>query len=147
MKVAIVGTSSNLTENEERDVRQFVSMILKDYDPLTTTIISGGAKGVDSLAQEIALLQHFAVKPIFPIGIGTKANLARNSEIATECDDLFCITIPYYKDCDRKQCYHHKPLGDHQKTAGCYTMNKALEMNKKCRLLVTPKRIEEVKNE
>jgi len=26
-------------------------------------------------------------------------------------------------------------------------MNKALEMNKKCRLLVTPKRIVEIKNE
>ena len=77
LKVAIVGTSHSLTENEERDVRQFVSMILKDYDPLTTTIISGGAKGVDSIAQEIALLQHFAVKPIFPMGIGTKANFSK----------------------------------------------------------------------
>ncbi len=143
MKVAIVGTSHNMTENEERDVRQFVSIILKDYDPFTTTIISGGAEGVDSIAQVIALLQHFAVKPIFPMGIGTKANLTRNLEIATECDELFCISIPVHD----KKCYHHKPLQDHQKTAGCWTMNKALEMNKKCRLLVTPKRIVEIKNE
>jgi hypothetical protein len=125
-----------MTENEERDVRQFVAMILKDYDPLTTTIVSGGAKGVDSTAQEIALLQRFAVKPIFPMGIGTKANLARNLEIAEECDQLFCITIPVHD----KKCYHHKPPQDHQKTAGCWTMNKALEMNKPCRLLITPKR-------
>ncbi len=125
-----------MTENEERDVRQFVAMILKDYDPLSTTIVSGGAKGVDSTAQEIALLQRFAVKPIFPIGIGTKANLARNLEIANECDELFCISIPVHD----KKCYHHKPPQEHQKTAGCWTMNKALEMNKPCRLLVTPKR-------
>jgi len=143
MKVAIVGTSHNMTENEERDVKQLVIMILKDYDPLTTTIISGGAKGVDSIAQEIALLQHFAVKPIFPMGIGTKANLSRNLEIATECDELFCISIPVHD----KKCYHHKPSQEHQKTAGCWTMNKALDMNKKCRLLVTPKRNEEIKNE
>ena len=96
MKVAIVGTSHNMTENEERDVRQFVSIILKDYDPFTTTIITGGAEGVDSIAQVIALLQHFAVKPVFPMGIGTKANLARNLEIATECDELFCISIPVH---------------------------------------------------
>ena len=136
MKLAIVGTSHAMTENEERDVRQFVAMILKDFDPQTTTIVSGGAKGVDNTAQEIALLQGFAVKPIFPMGFGTKANLARNVEIANECDQLFCISIPVHD----KECYHHKPPQDHQKTAGCYTMNKALELNKPCRLLVTPKR-------
>jgi len=136
MKIAIVGTSHDMTENEERDVRQFVAMILKDFDPQTTTIVSGGAKGVDNTAQEIALLQGFAVKPIFPMGFGKKANLARNVEIAKECDQLFCISIPVHD----KECYHHKPPMDHQKTAGCYTMNKALEMNKPCRLLVTPKR-------
>lgn len=26
----------------------------------------------------------------------------------------------YYEKSDRKKCYHHKPLGEHQKTAGCY---------------------------
>lgn len=140
MKIAIVGTSHDMTENEERDVRQFVSMILKDYDPMTTTIITGGAKGVDSIASEIAHLQRFAVKPIFPIGFGEKANLARNMEIANECEQLFCITIPYYKDSDRKKCYHHKPLGDHQKTAGCYTLDKAKNQNKPVKLIVTPKR-------
>jgi hypothetical protein len=136
MKVAIVGTSHNMTENEERDVRQLCCMILKDFDPMKTTIITGGAKGVDSTAQEIALGLMYAVKPIFPIGFGTKANLARNLEIAKECDKLFCISIPFHE----KKCYHHKPPQDHEKTAGCWTMNKALELNKPCRLLVTPNR-------
>lgn len=136
MKVAIVGTSHNMTENEVRDVRQCVSMILKDYDPITTTIVTGGAKGVDSIAQEIALLQRFAVKPIFPLGIGEKHNLARNIEIAKDCDQLFCISIPVHD----KECYHHKPPQKHEKTAGCYTLQKALEMNKPVKLIVTPKR-------
>ena len=137
MQVAIVGTSHAMTENEERDVQQFIAMILKDFDPKTTTIISGGAKGVDTMAQEGALLQGFAVKPIFPMGFGKEANLARNRQIAEECDQLFCISIPMHD----KACYHHKPVrDDHQKTAGCYTMNKALEMNKTCRLLITPQR-------
>lgn len=138
--VAIVGTSHNMTENEERDVRQTVAFILKDYKPTETTIVTGGAKGVDTIAQEIALSNGFAVKPIFPMGVGWEYNRARNIEIAKECDELFCITIPYYKDTDRKKCYHHTPNADHHKTAGCFTMNKALEMKKLCKLMVTPKR-------
>lgn len=136
MKIAIVGTSHAMTENEERDVRQLCGVILKDYDPTQTTIITGGAKGVDSIAQEIALGLRFAIKPIFPMGIGTKANLARNLEIAKECNELFCISIPVHD----KKCYHHDPPQDHEKTAGCWTMNKVLELNKLCRLLVTPNR-------
>lgn len=140
MNVAIVGTSHKMTENEERDVRQTISHILNDFDPATTTIVTGGAVGVDTLAQEIALMKFFAVRPEIPMGIGWDANKARNIEIANQCEKLFCITIPYYKDCGREQCYHHKPLGDHQKTAGCWTMNKALGMLKPCKLFVTPKR-------
>ncbi len=136
MNIAIVGTSHAMTENEERDVKQFCATILKDFDPTQTTIVTGGAKGVDTIAGNVALLNHFAYKPIFPIGFGTKANLARNLEIANECDKLFCISIPVHE----KKCYHHDPPQEHEKTAGCYTMNKALELNKPCRLLVTPKR-------
>lgn len=136
MKVAIVGTSHNMTENEERDVRQFCAMILQDFDPTQTTVVTGGAKGVDSIAGNVALLNRFAYKPIFPMGFGTKANLARNMEIANECDKLFCISIPVHE----KKCYHHDPPQEHEKTAGCWTMKKALELNKPCRLLVTPNR-------
>ncbi len=136
MKIAIVGTSHAMTENEEREVRQFCAMILKDFDPTQTTIVTGGAKGVDSIAGNVALLNHFAYKPLFPMGVGWEANKRRNIEIADECDKLFCISIPVHD----KKCYHHNPPQDHEKTAGCYTMNKALEMDKPCRLLVTPNR-------
>jgi len=54
MKVAIVGTSHSMNDNEVSDVRQLCFMILKDFDPTQTTIITGGAKGVDTTAQEIA---------------------------------------------------------------------------------------------
>ena len=91
MKIAIVGTSKDLSENEDRDIRQQITLILKDYDPYTTTIITGGAKGVDTIASEVALLVHFAVKPIFPLGIGWEFNKTRNMQIAEECDILFCL--------------------------------------------------------
>ena len=138
--VAIVGTSYNMTENEERDVRQTIAFILKDYNPNETTIISGGAKGVDTLAKQIAESQGFNVKTIPPKGEGWEFNRARNIEIANQCDELFCISIPYYKNTDRIRCYHHTPHGDHQKTAGCFTMNKALEQKKLCKLIVTQQR-------
>ena len=132
MHIAIVGTSHSLSENEEQDIRQLITSILKDYDPIETTVITGGAKGVDSIAQEIALGLMFAVKPIFPKGFGTKANLARNLEIAKECDKLFCISVPVH----HQKCYHHDPHQDHEKTAGCWTLKKTSELNKPCKLLV-----------
>jgi len=140
MKVAIVGTSHNMTENEERDVRQTVSAILKKYDPSETTIITGGAKGVDTIAGNIALTNMFAIQPILPMGIGWKYNKVRNIEIANQCNELYCITIPYYKNCKRKKCYHHKSLQDHQKTAGCYTLRKAEDQKKPVTLIVTQRR-------
>lgn len=132
MKLAIVGTSVDLSENEDRAIREKITLILKDYAPLETTIISGGAKGVDSIAQEMALVLGFAVKPILPLGIGWKFNKARNIEIAEECDKLICITVPVHTE----KCYHHAKLEDHQKTAGCYTLKKAKEMNKPCELII-----------
>jgi len=132
VNVAIVGSSHINTTKEDFDVRQSCETILKEFVPIETTIITGGAKGVDSIAQEIGLLNGFAVKPIFPMGIGTKANLQRNIEIAKECDQLFCISIPTHN----KKCYHHFPPQDHEKTAGCWTLDKAKQAGKKCKLII-----------
>ena len=136
MKLAIVGTSVDLSENEDRDIRQIVALILKDYVPLETTIISGGAKGVDTIAHEIALPLGFAVKPILPLGIGWKFNKARNIEIAEECDELICISVPVHT----QKCYHHVEPQNHEKTAGCWTLKKVKEMKKPQQLVVIPSR-------
>lgn len=137
MKVAIVGTSRTLSDNEDRDARQIISMILDDYNPKTTTIISGGAKGIDTMAVEIAYAKHFDhIVTHNPEKPEKKYYLERNVKIALGCDVLFCITTPTHD----KKCYHHDPIQDHEKTAGCYTMNKALLQKKNCKLIVTPKR-------
>jgi len=63
MKVAIVGTSIDLTDDEERDVRQFIAMILKNrYSNSDDIVITGGASGVDSLAFEVARGLFFKTK-------------------------------------------------------------------------------------
>ena len=133
MKIAIVGSSHIKSELQENSIRNEIEKILKNFVPSETTIVSGGAKGVDTIAGNVALINGFAYKPIFPIGFGTEANLARNLEIAKECDQLFCISTPVHN----KKCYHHDKLEEHEKTAGCWTLKKALELNKPCRLIIS----------
>ena len=138
--LAIVGTSKALSDNEERDIRQKITSILKSYIPIETTIISGGAKGVDKIAFEIALQLGFAIKYYNPMiaeweqdGVGYKQ---RNIEIANDCNELFCITTQVHD----MECYHHNPPANHQKTAGCYTLNLARCSGKKVTLYVTSSR-------
>lgn len=135
MKVAIVGTSINLTDDEERDVRQFCAMIIKDHPP-DSIIISGSAQGVDSIAIEVARGLGYTTKQFYPKEKKWDDYKERNLLIAKKCDKLFCVTIPTRI----QKCYHHRPKQDHEKTAGCWTMKKALDLQKPCRLLVTPSR-------
>jgi len=133
MKIAIVGTSV-LTGDEEIKVRLLCQKILKQYNPLETTVISGGAQGVDSIATTVALCNNFAVREYFPIAFGWKGFKKRNLEMAEACDKLYCITTPV----KTQKCYHHKRKPqDHEKTAGCWTMLKVKELDKPCKLMLT----------
>jgi len=142
MKVAIVGTSHALTENEERDIRQFCAMVLKEEH--TDILVSGGARGVDSIAEEVAQGLGIQLEVHLPKSMKWEDYKKRNIEIAESCDKLICITTPVHD----KKCYHHKQLievvetrvPEHQKTAGCWTMKEALKLNKECKLLITPER-------
>ena len=138
MKIAIVGTSSNLSENQERDMRQYIATVLQKYDVENDIIISGGAPGVDSIALEIAENLGFEVLPFDPIKRGWKYYKKRNIEIAKECDELHCFSIPVKSE----KCYHHDEPMEHEKTAGCYTAQKASALRKFCQLIVIPDREE-----
>lgn len=136
MKVAIVGTSANLTENEERDLRQSIAQVLKPYDTDDTVIISGGGKGVDVIAVEIAEGLGFDTVVYYPRDPKWNYYKKRNLQIAEECDVLYCFSIPVHKI----KCYHHDTLMDHEKTAGCWTLSKVYGMGKFCKLVVVPTR-------
>jgi len=142
--VAIVGTSVNFTENEERDVPQFIAMILSKYQTSDTIIISGDAKGVDSIALEVAKglgfktdLYKTEINEWMP-SHGKIGYKKRNLQIANDCDELHCISVPVHKT----KCYHHDEPQEHEKTAGCWTACKVFEMDKPCQLLVVPNRNE-----
>src|SRR3990172_10700393 len=129
-KVAFVGASEIFTDDEERDVRQFCERTIKTF-PSNVVIISGGAEGVDKIAIEIAKKLGYETQVYSPkkkkweppTKDGYKA---RNTQIANECNELFCIAAPYH----HVKCYHHEKPQDHEKTAGCFTLNLAQIQNK-----------------
>jgi len=137
MRVAIVGTSHILTENEERDIQQALGYIMNQYGE-GDEIISGGAKGVDTMAIELAHSHRLDTCIIHPKSNDLEGYKQRNFKIAEMCDKLYCVTTPLRPHAQK--CYHHTPPAKHTKTGGCWTMKMALKLNKECRLLITPKR-------
>lgn len=59
--------------------------------PLGTTIVSGGAEGVDKTAENTAIKEGFAVDIKLPKRWGRTALLARNQDIVGACDYLIAF--------------------------------------------------------
>jgi len=145
VKLAIVG-ASKLTENCERDARQICAYIMQyqSYLPKINTVISGGAKGVDTVAIEVAKGLGLKTEVFLPEinkweGPGGKHGYKyRNLQIVNACDKLYCITVPFHKI----ECYHHggKKTITHEKTAACWTMERAIDAGKEVKFFVTTDR-------
>lgn len=130
MKLAIVGVSKIYTDWEERDITQLIAHIIRNEQP--DLIISGGADGVDKIAIQVAKGLGYETKEYYPEAMTWPGYKVRNKRIANECDKLYCISIPVHN----KKCYHHKPAQDHQKTAGCWTLNMARSLQKEVKFLM-----------
>jgi len=137
MRMAVVG-ASRLTEHEERDIRQHLAFIFKqlmdEYEDLT--IISGGAKGVDSIAEELAK-QMGIPTTIFRPEVeewdptsGMIGYKSRNLQIVNECDELYCFPCAIRDT----PCYHCK-TGKHQVSGACWTMHRAMTAGKPIHLI------------
>ena len=130
--IAIVGTTVSLTDDEKLNMKKKItSILLKPYPP-NTVIISGGAKGVDTIALEIAKDMGFETQQYKPEKEKWKYYKKRNLQIAKDCDELYCFSVSVKK----VKCYHHNPPQNHEKTAGCWTAIKALELEKSCQLVI-----------
>lgn len=129
MNVAIVGTSHIHTDKERSGIAQLCGHIINHFDKEKTIIISGGAEGVDTIAINMASGLGYITEVFKPTRPYKPFYLERNREIARACTDLFCISIPKHTT----KCYHHPLPQDHEKTAGCYTMNEALKLGRNCR--------------
>ena len=102
--------------------------ILSRYDKLTTTIVHGGAVGVDSWAGRIAKDKGFEVLVFMPKGIGWQYYKPRNLLIANKCDKVYSIALSLAYN--GKKCYHCAKVGkdnNHFKTAGCWTAQRCKE--------------------
>jgi len=129
-KIAIVGTSQLKTRQED----QIRDLIMELFNTINDEfmVISGGAKGIDTIAMKTA--KHCGIETMIfnPKKQTWYYFKKRNLKMAEECDELYCISVPTITE----PCYHHDKPQDHQKTAGCWTLNEALKMGKKCRLYI-----------
>ncbi len=80
MKIAVVGARQY--PNADR-VRAFIRSLPPDWE-----IVSGGADGVDTWAQEEAEMEHRSFTVFYADWdrVGRAAGMLRNTEIATYCD-------------------------------------------------------------
>ncbi len=138
MKIAIVGTS-RLNEHMERDVQQYVNYILdqaKKEHGHDLIVVSGGATGVDTIAEDMAKQKDIDTHIFKPEinewepedgSIGFKA---RNLQIAEDCDELYCFPTYLFNT----SCYHC-PSEKHQAGGGCWTAKKAKEKGKEVKVI------------
>lgn len=85
MRVGIVGI---------RNCKNFDTKIIEEYlPPDCTEIISGGAKGVDSFAEQLALEKNIPFRKFLPDynKYGKRAPLQRNLLIVRNCDTLLAF--------------------------------------------------------
>lgn len=123
-KLAVIGTS-RLEPDEAEKIEKYLKSIVIIHSP--EVIISGGARGVDSIAEITALEKNIPFLKHSPIKKTWKYYKERNLRIINDCTDLICFTTRKIKT---KQCYHHKGGEPHQVTGGCWTMFRALEHGK-----------------
>jgi hypothetical protein len=137
MKVAIVGASVLDTEYAEikRYCEKLINGLLEKYGE-NLTIISGGATGVDDIAEKIAKRKGIKTKIFHPqvnrwYDAGNKIGFkSRNLMIATECDALICIP----KRTQSKSCYHCHAI-THEVTGGCWTAKIAKKLGKNVKIV------------
>lgn len=87
MRLAIVGSSS-ISVVQEIEASEFIRM----YSLLgVDMIISGGAKGVDTIAEDYARLHGIPVKIFYPETTSWEGYRARNIEIAEACSHMLCL--------------------------------------------------------
>lgn len=90
MRLAIVG-STNVTDEQLKVAKALVQGILLFYTP--ETVISGGASGIDTLAEDEALLMNLKVVIHYPLNQRWEPHgfKERNLKIAEDCTHLLCI--------------------------------------------------------
>lgn len=133
-KLAIVGSS-----RAPDSAYDFVKDTIKRFIPLTAQvqIVSGGASGIDSLAERVAKELNLPIrifKPKINDWLAVGGFRDRNIEIAKYADMIISMPLEF----NGKECYHCHTKS-HDKTAGCWTANYAKSIGKVMAIAVVPK--------
>ncbi len=128
MKIAIVG-SSHLTDTEEEDARKSCGLVLnqmiREHGAESLTLISGGASGVDTVAEIKATELGIKCEIHRPTEKNWDAYKIRNLKIAERCDVIYCFPTKTRLE----PCYHCEAK-DHERSGGCYTAKHAKLLKK-----------------
>ena len=128
MKVAIVG-ASRLTSIEEKTARESCDILLKqmvrEHGRSNLTLVSGGASGVDTIAETTAYGLGVKCNIHKPISRNWDGYKARNLKIAQECDIIYCFPTKLRLE----PCYHCG-VHDHERSGGCWTVKQAKTLKK-----------------
>lgn len=132
IKVAIVG-SSHLSENEEREARKTCALILQDIikregGPEHVVFVSGGARGVDTIGEEVAKQLDLSVEIYHPVEQNWDGYKARNIKIAQECDIIYSLPTKVKTEA----CYHCNDIS-HERSGACWTLKHAISLRDKKR--------------
>lgn len=90
MKIAIVGSRGF---NDYEILKKYINDTKQQYDYEFDTVVSGGARGADSLGERYAE-EYGLEKMIFPADwkrFGKKAGFLRNVDIIKNCDICFAF--------------------------------------------------------
>jgi hypothetical protein len=133
MKIAIVG-ASRLTGNEEADTRKACGLILnqmiKEWGTSELIFISGGASGVDTIAETTANGLGIKCEIYKPTEKNWDAYKVRNIKIAESCDVIYCLPTKV-----RIQPCYHCDSKDHERSGGCYTAKHAKSLKKEVHIV------------
>lgn len=114
MKLAVIGS------RKVQD-RTFIESVLDSLRPGITALVSGGAIGVDSIAEEWALsnsVERIVFLPDYD-SFGIAAPLKRNLQIIKECDSL----IAFWDGSSRGTAYTAKNAKAAKKLMTIYLLN------------------------
>ena len=127
-KIAIVGTSQVLLEAKEKEVRMMIADLIISKD---VELVSGGAAGIDSMAEQIADACGIKKKIFTPThgrhwecSPGCYGFKARNLDIAKYCDRGYVFVKK-----SSEYCYHCN-VNTHLTSGGCWTGKHMKELGK-----------------
>ena len=125
--IAIVGASV-LTSAEIYAARALIRKIMSTWHK-DTVLVSGGAEGIDSIAESIAISLGIKCEIFRPTINAWQRGLTgaqggyqeRNLKIAQAANHIICIAAPSTDSVECVHCYKADKPAKHRKSGGCWT--------------------------